>query len=150
MNKSVIVILGIIVLAGIGWYLLSSGTDTQPPVDTRQEEVTGGEIVVALQEQNGSGESGTATITEVEGRVRVVLSLTGAPEGVVQPAHIHVNSCADIGGVQYPLTFPMNGSSETMLEVSMAELRAGLPLSVNVHKSVAEASVFVACGDIVL
>jgi len=149
MNKSVIAILGVIVIVGIGWYFLNSGTDTQSPVDT-QEEVTGGEIVVVLREQNGSGESGTATITETEGGVRVVLSLTGVPEGVVQPAHIHLNSCADIAGVQYPLTSSVNGSSETTLEVSMDELQGGLPLSVNVHKSAAEASVYVACGDITL
>ncbi|MCH8986716.1 hypothetical protein IIA94_00915 [Patescibacteria group bacterium] len=116
-----------------------------------QEEPTEvSEVEVNLQEQNESGESGTAVITEVGGRIRVVLSLTGAPEDVVQPAHIHMNSCANLGGVEYPLEFPTNGSSETMLEISMAELQAGLPLSVNVHKSPEEAGVYVACGNIVL
>ena len=160
MSKSVIAILGIVVVIGIGWYLWNTGALTPSPAEapatTEQKPVEVSEpdemneVVVNLVEQNASGESGTATITEVEGGVRVVLNLIGASEGVVQPAHIHANSCADIGGVQYPLTFPMNGSSETMLEVSMDELQAGLPLSVNVHKSAEEVSVYVACGDIVL
>jgi len=150
MNKYILIV-GIVVLAGIGLYMWSTSTVTQAPASTEVNEPKEvNEVVVNLMEQNGSGESGTATITEVEGGVKVVLSLIGAPEGVVQPAHIHVNACADIAGVQYPLEFPTNGSSETMLEVFMNELQAGLPLSVNVHKSAEEASVYVACGDIVL
>jgi len=150
MNKYILIV-GIVVVAGIGLYMWNTGTVTQAPVPAEvNESEEMNEVVVNLQEQNGSGESGTATITEVEGGVKVGLSLIGAPEGVVQPAHIHVNACADIAGVQYPLEFPTNGSSETMLRVSMAELQVGLPLSVNVHKSVEEASVYVACGDIVL
>ena len=156
MNKYILII-GIVAVAGIGLYIWGTGTVTQAPPDNEGEEQTKVDapedtkkVVVNLLEQNESGESGAATITEVEGGVKVVLSLTGAPEGVVQPAHIHVNSCADIAGVQYPLEFPTDGSSETILEVSMAELQAGLPLSVNVHKSAEEASVYVACGDILL
>ena len=151
MNKYVL-IAGIIAIAGIGWYVWSPGTSTQAPVNIEvQEEPTEvSEIEVNLQEQNESGESGTAVITEVEGKVRVVLNLTGEPEDGVQPAHIHTNSCADLGGVQYPLESLTNGSSETILEVSMAELQTGLPLSINVHKSPEEAGVYVACGNIVL
>jgi len=158
MNKSVIAILGIVVVLGIGLYLWSTGAFTQAPSGpgTADESVKVSEpeetnsVIVVLREQNDSGESGTAILSEVDGKVRIVLNLTGAPEDVSQPAHIHVNNCADIAGVQYPLASPVNGSSETMLEVSMEELQAGLPFSVNVHKSPEEASVYVACGDIVL
>jgi len=150
MNKSVIVILGIIVIAGIGWYLWSSGTSTQPQPSVGIPKVDVEDKLADLLEQNGSGESGTATIAEVEGGAVVTLRLIGAPEGVVQPAHIHANSCADLGEVQYPLTAVVNGFSETMIEVSFAELQAGLPLSVNVHKSAAEVSEYVACGDVTL
>jgi len=148
MNKSVIVILGIIVLAGIGWYLWGSGADIQSPASTQKVDVE--DRLAILLEQNESGESGTATIAEVEGGVMIFLRMIGAPEGVLQPAHIHKNSCPDIGEVLYPLTAVVNGFSETMLEVSLTDLLVGLPLSVNVHKSAEEVSEYIACGDIVL
>ena len=146
MNK-VILIAGLVVFGGAILYFVTKGSPAQAP---GSEEQVLREVMVNLREQNESGMSGTAVFTETNGRVRVVLNLTGAPQGVVQPAHIHANSCADIGGVKYPLTFPLNGSSETMLEVSLDEILAGLPLAVNVHKSAAEALVYVACGDIVM
>jgi len=150
MNKYILIV-GIVVVAGIGLYMWSTSTGTQAPASTEvSEQEAMKKVVVNLQEQNESGESGTATITEMEGGVKVAVSLVGVPEGVTQPVHIHVNSCVNIAGVQYPLESLINGSSETMLEVSMAELQAGLPLSVNVHKSVEEISVYVVCGDIAL
>lgn len=157
MNKTALIIIGIIILAIIGWYAWSMG-DTEPvetPEMTEEmteemEEEETSEVIVNLAEQNDSGEYGTATLTEMDGMVQVVLSLIGAPQDVTQPAHIHVNSCAEIGGVAYPLEFPVNGTSETMLEVSMEDLRSAMPLSINVHKSVEEASVYVACGDLIL
>ena len=148
MNKTFLIIGGIVVLAGIGWYLWSTGTLIQPGPEEGPEETD--EIVVNLAEQNDSGESGTATIIEEAGGVRVVLRLTGSPEGVAQPAHIHVNSCANIGGVQYPLAPVVDGFSDTTVGASLEDLRTDLPLSINVHKSAEEASVYVACGDIEL
>lgn len=144
MNKLYIAIAVIVVLAA-GWYFLK-------PVENIQQDneaETPKEFVVQLQTQNNSGITGTATFTEMEEGSMVVLDVTGSLLDVVQPAHIHLNNCANIGGVKYPLSFPVNGHSETMLDVSIAEILAGLPLSVNVHKSAVEASVYVACGDIV-
>lgn len=119
------------------------GTTTQPAPATPARTIT-----ITLSSQNNSGESGTATLTDVNGKTGVVLALTGAPSGVTQPAHIHTGSCAAIGGVVYPLTFPVNGKSETTLNVTIDELLKKLPLALNVHKSAAEANVYVACGDI--
>src|SRR5260221_2068043 len=61
-------------------------------------------VTVNLDTQNKSGESGTATLQEVDGKVVVTLSLTGFPTGVTQPAHIHVGSCPNPGAVKFPLT----------------------------------------------
>ncbi|MBI4991721.1 MAG: hypothetical protein HZB99_00695 [Candidatus Harrisonbacteria bacterium] len=105
-------------------------------------------IVVSLSVQNNSGESGTAVLSERGGKTEVKLRLEGAPKGVTQPAHIHSGACASIGGVKWPLTFPVNGKSETTLDISFDQLRAQLPLVLNVHKSAAEAGVYVACGDL--
>ena len=161
MNKYILIV-GISAVAGIGWYVWSTGVFTQvpaAPAGIKIEEESAGvsepevanEVTVNLQEQNRSGESGTATIVDAQEGVRVVLSLIGAPEGVTQPVHIHRNSCADIGEVLQPLEFLINGSSKTIIPSLQAIIeRVGLPLSINVHKSVEEASVYVACGDIVL
>jgi len=151
MNKFLIFAV-VVVLVGVGWYLWSTGVFNQTPNGGQENEMEENkeEVMMVLAEQNSSGQSGTATITETNGGVRVVVQVTGALAEVAQPAHIHVNACANIGGVQYPLTSLVNGYSETMLDVSMADLRAGLPLSLNVHKSVEEVSVYVACGDLVL
>lgn len=107
------------------------------------------EKTVVLSIQNSSGESGTATLTEVDGKVVITLDLTGAPASVTQPAHIHAGSCAAIGAVVYPLTSPVDGKSKTTLAVTMDELLQGLPLALNVHKSAAQPNVYVTCGDLV-
>lgn len=119
--------------------------ETQQPIPASSAKT----IVVQLSSQNNSGESGTATLMDVGGKISVVLALSGAPSNIVQPAHIHTGPCATIGAVRYPLTFPVNGQSETMLDVALDDLLKQLPLAINVHKSAAESSVYVACGDIV-
>ncbi len=106
------------------------------------------ETRVPLVQQNKSGEFGAAILTEVNGKVKVVIDMNNTPKGVAQPSHIHMGSCAKIGGVTYPLSNVVDGKSETMLNVSMSELRAKLPLAVNVHKSASQSNVYVACGDL--
>ncbi len=107
-----------------------------------------GPVTVKLSAQNNSGISGTATLTEVDGKAQVKLALTGGLATLAEPAHIHLGSCAALGDVKYPLSNVLTGKSTTVLNVSLAQLKAGLPLAINVHKSVAEAGVYVACGDI--
>lgn len=103
---------------------------------------------VPLVQQNKSNEFGAAILTEVNGKVKVVIDMNNTPKGVAQPSHIHMGSCAKIGAVSYPLSNVVDGKSETMLNVSMAELRAKLPLAVNVHKSATQSNIYVACGDL--
>ena len=76
--------------------------------------------------------------------------MIGAPQAVAQPAHIHVGTCLDVGAVKYPLTSLVNGMSVTVLAVTLDQLRAEQPLGLNVHKSTAETSVYVSCGDLAL
>lgn len=100
--------------------------------------------------QNGSGESGTTTLTALtEGKTKVVISVAGAPKGSSQPAHIHLGSCPTPGTVLYPLNAVVDGKSETTLNAPLATiLSAGATLSVNVHKSATDLSSYVSCGDI--
>ena len=157
MNKNLTyVILGILVLVGVWYFVFNKPSQpATPPTTTIQEQTASPsavmtDITVTLSEQNKSGEVGTATLSEVDGKVKVTLNLTGAPADVTQPAHIHVGACPDVGAVKYPLTSPVNGVSETMLDVTLAQLKSELPLGINVHKSAKEASVYVSCGDLTL
>lgn len=117
---------------------------TQLPAEASQMQP----ITVILHEQNASGQSGTATLTEMQGKTQVTLTLMGNPKDIAQPAHIHTGTCATIGGVVHPLTSPVNGTSITTIDVPLASILEGLPLAINVHKSAQEPGIFFACGDI--
>lgn len=143
----------------VGYMLFSNRQQTPAPqptttTTTTQESASPSaspnEVTVTLSEQNNSKESGTATLMEVDGKVKVTLKLTGVPSGVAQPAHIHTGACPDVGAVKYPLTSPVDGMSETTLDLTLTQLKSELPLGINVHKSAAEAKVYVSCGDLKL
>lgn len=128
---------------GGGGILLGIGVEGGVKIDD--------ELVFNLTAQNNSGVSGTATLTQEDGKTMVSLKLKNSVLGLVnpaQPAHIHAGSCSNIGGVTYPLNSVANGKSETTLDVSLANLKAQLPLAVNVHKSTAESNVYIACTDL--
>jgi hypothetical protein len=122
-------------------------TDTESAVDTA-EALLEEAFTVELEEQNGSGISGTARITPTAtDEFEVLIELTGADEGP-QPAHIHPGTCADLDPTpKYPLTNVENGRSETTVQASPLDLISE-DLAINVHKSEADAGTYVACGDL--
>ncbi len=105
-------------------------------------------ITVTMHAQNGSGEDGTATITDMGGgQVQVVLNLTNAPADP-QPAHIHKGTCANLDPVPaFPLTNAVGGQSTTTVGTSLSSLTSG-QYAINVHKSAAEVKTYFSCGDI--
>jgi len=112
------------------------------------ETVMTKEMTVVLDAENNSGESGTATLKEENGKVTATVNLTGYQKGVMQPAHLHVGSCPGVGEVKYPLNSVVNGTSATILPVTLEQLKKDLPLALNVHKSKTEISVYTACGEL--
>jgi Cu/Zn superoxide dismutase len=130
-------------LAGCGGD--DEGAATTPAAAT---DTGGGEAVeIALDEQNASGQSGTATLEAAgDGMTKVTIELSNPPADP-QPAHIHIGACPDVGDVAHALNNVEGGASETEVPVSIEDLQAG-DFAVNVHKSEAEADVYVACGDI--
>jgi LPXTG-motif cell wall-anchored protein len=132
---------GLVVIAAMALLALSGGqTYAQATNPTNSVNVT-------LTEQNGSGQNGVAVLTEQDGRLMVSIDISGGTE-TPQPAHIHRGTCANLDPAPaYPLSNVVNGKSETTLEVGMTALQGG-EFAINVHKSAAEASVYVACGDI--
>jgi hypothetical protein len=107
-----------------------------------------GEMTVSMGEQNGSTQSGEATLTAVgDSTTHVVISIGSGGE-TPQPAHIHKGSCAELDPTpEHPLENVVDGESSTHLNVSLDELRDG-EFAINVHKSAAELKTYVACGDI--
>jgi hypothetical protein len=114
-----------------------------------EEESAGGDTALRLElgEQNGSGQSGTATLTAVDDeRTRIVMDLSNPPS-VPQPAHVHPGPCDDLGDPVAGLTNVVRGRSETTVPLSFTELRRG-DLVVHAHKSEKEYSISVACAPI--
>jgi hypothetical protein len=146
MNKNLIVVLGIGLLVTLFLIFYKQPLTTPQTEDTK---VTDKKMVtIVLSDQNTSGESGTATLVEENGKTVVTVSTLGYPKDIAQPAHIHLGECPGVGAVKYPLTNLVNGQSVTTLEVTLAQLEEELPLGINVHKSVPEAKVYTACGDL--
>ena len=102
-----------------------------------------------LLAQNGSGETGTATLYDGAKGLIVKLRLSGGGE-VDQPAHIHKGTCEKLDPKPtYPLKPVHDGQSETTIEgVTIAQLQKS-PYAINVHKSAKEAAIYVSCGNLV-
>jgi hypothetical protein len=159
MKNTMIIVAAIVVVVGAVLIFMNRGASPSPanpvaPQSVQQPAVSapaspaGRSITLMFNAQNNSGEGGTAVLSDENGKTKVVLNITGQPANVLQPAHIHTGSCANLGGVKYPLTFPMNGKSETTIDVSLDQLLTQLPLAINVHKSASEITVYTACADI--
>lgn len=136
----------------IGGYLYFKGRANPPLPPVQEEPAPTSSVVqrlaVALAAQNDSGETGSAIFTDVLGKTRVVVKMTGSEDAPRQPSHIHTGTCSDLGGIAYPLTDIQNGASETTLDIPIDELLKKLPLAINVHKSPEEANIYVSCGDL--
>jgi hypothetical protein len=106
------------------------------------------EVTVELAEQNDSSESGTAVLTAMGDRTRVVLELQN-PTSASQPAHIHEGECGPTLNPQplHGLTNVMQGRSETVVDAPLSELTAG-GLAINIHNSNEDFDTFVACGNL--
>jgi len=107
-------------------------------------------ITFNLAAQNNSGQSGTATLTDIGGgKTKVEVKIASGAAGVAQPNHIHVGTCDNLTPAPlYPLTNMVNGVSTTEVPATLDSLLAS-KFAINVHKSAAEAAVYVSCGNIV-
>ncbi len=116
--------------------------------DGEAEGQVGGEILmVELEEQNDSGESGTAELRGEGGQTIVEISLDGAP-AAAQPAHIHKGTCANLDPEPaYALPNLVDGVAGDTVAVSLDELLDG-EYAVNIHRSVDQADLYTACADI--
>lgn len=105
---------------------------------------------VVINAQNTSGQSGTAVFTELDGKVHVSVTLPGGAQKVPQPIHLHAGTCEKLGDIKQSLNDIVNGKSETDLNITMADLKAQMPMVINAHKSYEDVKTYVACGNVAL
>ena len=116
---------------------------TAQPVPGQADTMT-----IQIHAKNGSGESGTATLTRLGAKTRIVIGIKGENTTGKQPAHVHKGTCAKLDPKPaYPLHDVVLGKSNTVIDASLDELVA-TPMAINVHESAQNLGKYVACGDI--
>jgi hypothetical protein len=117
--------------------------------DEEGADGSGADVVeIELKEQSSSGISGVATLTPRGERTNVVVEMIEPFDIDPQPVHIHEGTCADLDPEPaFSLPNVEDGIGSGDVGISLSELREG-DYAINVHKSVAEADVYVACGEI--
>jgi len=106
-------------------------------------------VSITLDELDGSGQSGTATLVDQGSVTLVAIAVTpGLPGDDPQPVHIHSGSCGPgLGGVDYPLTDIVEGVSVTLVDATLESIRDGNHV-INAHKSFPEIGTYTSCGYI--
>lgn len=138
----------IIIVLVVGGFLYFNKSKATTPTYTKPVSMDKNEVNVNLSEQNESGESGFATLSEKDGKVTVTIKTEYFNPGIAQPAHIHVGGCPGVGAVKYPLENVLDGMSVTILETTIDQIKSELPLALNIHKSAAESKIYTSCGDL--
>jgi hypothetical protein len=111
------------------------------------DEGAEGTVRLQLAEENNSGQSGTAVISPVDGeRTRIVMEVDHPPD-LPQPAHVHPGPCGNLGDPIAALESLVNGRSETIVPIALADLQRG-GFVVHAHRSEAEFDVSVVCAAI--
>jgi len=106
-------------------------------------------ITVKLEAQNNSGQDGVATLMPEGNKTKVVIEIPNAPSGVAQPAHIHLGTCDKLDKApKWNLEAVKGGRSVTMVPVSLDTILKD-KAAINIHKSAAEAQIYVSCGNII-
>lgn len=103
-------------------------------------------IVVQMKALNGSGENGTAVLTQFRKAALVVITLQNKARNS-EPAHIHAGTCPrPARDPVIALNDAVSGTSKTFLPG--VRINSLLHDSVVVHKSLAKISTYVSCGNI--
>ena len=146
MKPKLIIILAAGAVLAISAFVFLS---TQNPQTTVAPSPLPQSNVINLNEYSDSGQSGTATLTSENGKLKVVLELSGYNSTVPQPAHIHTGRCPRIGPVVHTLTDVVDDRSETILDTTFEELIAQADeLDINVHESYDNFKTYTSCGDL--
>lgn len=106
-------------------------------------------VTVKLEAQNNSGQNGAATLMPEGNKTKVVIEIPNMPAGVAQPAHIHRGRCDKLDKApKWNLEAVRDGRSVTVVPVPLDTILQD-KTAINVHKSAAEAQIYVSCGNII-
>jgi len=107
-------------------------------------------LTINLYAQNRPAETGTATLEQLPGGVKIVVKMAGGQNGT-QPVHIHTGTCAKLNPVPtYTLTNIVHGSSTTTLSgIDLGDLLKGNYV-IDIHESSADIEKYVACAAIAI
>jgi hypothetical protein len=107
------------------------------------------QVFLQFEAQNDSGITGGGIMTELDGgETAVTIGVVAIGFADPMPAHVHEGTCDDLDPrPKYPLNDVATGASNTVINTGLDDLLA-TPHAVNVHKSAAEADVYVACAEI--
>jgi hypothetical protein len=105
-------------------------------------------MTIQMGALNGSGETGTATLTAVGDKVRVTIDIAGEPKEASEPAHVHFGRCPVIKAIPaYNVGPVIGGKATNIVDLTWSDIVSGKYV-VNVHESAAMLGKYVACGDI--
>ena len=101
-------------------------------------------VEVTLAELNGSGQTGTATLTSRGDTVTVVVDATA---GISELNHIHSGQCGDtLGGADYGLTKTNGGPTTTVVNATMKDILDG-DHAINLHQA-GNPGTYTSCGNL--
>jgi hypothetical protein len=107
-----------------------------------------GEITIDLAESMGSGQTGTAVLTDAGGQTFVSIEISGEPVSDSQPAHVHEGTCEELNPTPaFGLENVTGGVSDSTIDVGLDALTSGT-YAINVHKADADLETYVSCGNI--
>lgn len=90
------------------------------------------QAVAVITEIKGSGLMGTATFTEMDGMVHVIIEIKNASEGL-HASHLHDGDCSEIGPHWHPMHIPSGYSGVPIAEATRKMPPIGIGEIGNVH-----------------
>lgn len=110
-------------------------------------DATAEEVEVTLDEVDGSGQTGSATLTATGQQTHVLVLIDGEGVSGNQPANIYEGTCESLGAEPvYPLLEVQNSFSDSTIDVPLATLTAA-PHAINLTMSPSNDS-RTSCGNI--
>jgi hypothetical protein len=125
--------------------------------DIGKNELTSTSKTYTLKSVSNNAISGTAKFTKrVSGETLVSIALTGTTSGISSPAHIHLNTAAQGGGIAIDLTAVTGATGKS--ETNVSKLNSGPAITydellnfngyINVHESAMNLATLIAQGNI--
>ena len=121
-----------------------------PFTPTLAVNIRGETLTFTLDEVGGSGQSGTATLTVVDGKTEIVIDITPGPAGAIQPTSIRRLNCDNLGGSPQLLEDVADGKSTTLINTpipTLLKLAREEGLAITVQKSRQEIDIDLVCGN---